>query len=130
MAGSLIVGNAVRGYTIFGRAKSSGLLRAAVVIGASIVAVFSLFLAWQMPFRGVAALQRSASPWGRALAAQAWLFGPIIAKFVATILWSGVLVLWYYLDLRYAFGPGLVVASYAPALAFTILEVQQLEIRP
>jgi hypothetical protein len=127
MPGPIVVGNAMRGYSVFGLAGAPGIFGSAVLLCVSLLAIFLLFYAWQIPYVRVAAAGKSGTLRGRSIAGLSWIFGPVVAKFAATTLWSIALLLWYYFDLKWVFGPGLIVASFIPALTFSVMEVQQLE---
>jgi hypothetical protein len=127
--GAVVIGNALRGYSTFGPMTSMPLVQLVPLLLGCVIGVYIVFVVWQLPGRKLARLRRGRKPWKRLLGRFDWIFGAVVAKLVATAVWSFALVIFYYNVPTWANGPGLIAASYAAAFTFAVREVQDLAAR-
>jgi hypothetical protein len=126
LPGAVILANALRGYLVFGPAEELGAARGLAIVLLSVLAIYIIFYLVQRPQQRLRRWRKSRRRWKAMAGRLDWLFGPIVAKFLATGLWSDILVLLFSTAFGIMSGPGMIVASYVSAIVFTIREVQGL----
>lgn len=127
LPGSMVLGNAIRGMLVFGPARQPTLASGLLVICACIVLVYGLFELWRLPGKRLARWRkRSVARRKQRLARFDWVFGPIIAKIVATTATTLILILYLTYHPAYVGWTGVIVAYYSAAVTFAIRDGKEI----